>query len=35
MQELAEIEAILLHSLSVTDESSVNSLRSHPPQPPF
>jgi hypothetical protein len=35
VQVLTEIEAVLQHLLTVMDEQVVNSLRSHPPLPPF
>ena len=35
VQVLTEIEAVLQHLLTVMDEQVVNSLRSHPPCPPF
>jgi hypothetical protein len=35
VQVLTEIEAVLQHLLTVMDEQVVNSLRSHPPYPPF
>ena len=35
LQVLTEIEAVLQHLLRVMDEQLLNSLRSHPPLPPF
>jgi hypothetical protein len=35
VQVLTEIEAVLQHLLTVMDEQLANSLRSHPPLPPF
>jgi hypothetical protein len=35
VQVLTEIEAVLQDLLSVMDKQVVNSLRSHPPLPPF
>jgi very-short-patch-repair endonuclease len=35
VQVPTEIEAVLQHLLTAVDEQVVNSLRSHPPYPPF